>query len=158
MNTMDITEGQGGLIRAWYQEMPPNPDQYRIILRISVMFNHFCNNGSNGVDHNMYLSDLPRQSTAAKLFNRASILHTSLFRMTCEALKHHEFDKTAHPPPNSCLFRKIAWIIHPGYEFNTERESSIAFITQSHSEMLEQRLLLAVQVSKLRHHQPALLR
>ena len=31
MNTMETAEGQGDLIRTWYQEMPKNPDEYRVM-------------------------------------------------------------------------------------------------------------------------------
>ncbi len=30
---MEISNGQGNLIRIWYQEVPKNPYEYRIMLR-----------------------------------------------------------------------------------------------------------------------------
>ncbi len=130
---MDIPEGQGDLIRTWHQEMPKNSDEYRIMLRISVMFNQFCNDSSNDVDHDKYLSDLRRQSIADLFFNKATILYPNLFRMTYEALKHHGFDKPPRPPSNSRYSRKVAWTIYPGDEFKAERESAIALVTQHYS-------------------------
>ena len=94
MNTEGIPEGQGDLIRTWYQEMPRNPDEYCVMFRFSVIFNEFCRDNSNDVDHEKYLSDLRRQSTVDLFSNKASILHPNLFRMTYEALKHHGFDRT----------------------------------------------------------------
>ena len=113
---MGIPEGKGDLICTWYQEMPKKPDEYRIMLFFSVMFNQFRNVSSNDVDHDKYLADLRRQSTVYLFFNKASILHTNLFRMTCEALTHHGFDVSPHPPLNSRYSRKFAWIIYPGDE------------------------------------------
>ncbi len=133
MNTMDISEGQGDLIRIWYQEIPKNSDEYLFILRFSVMFNQSWNDSSNDVDHDKNLSDLRRQSTVELFLNKASILHLTLFRKTYEALKHHGFDRPPRPPPNSRYSRKVACIIHPDDEFKTERESAIALITQHHS-------------------------
>ncbi len=101
MNTMDILQAQGDLVRTWYQEMPKNPDEYRFMLCFSVMFNDFSRDNSNEVDHDMYLSDLRRQSTVDIFLNNASILRPNLFRMTYEALKHHGFDRPPRPPPNS---------------------------------------------------------
>ncbi len=133
MSTMDIPEGQGDLIRTCYQEMPKNPDEYRIILRFSVMFNQFCNYSSSDVDHDKYLTDLRRQSTVDLFFNKASILHSNLLRITHEALKHHGFDRPPRPPPNYSYSPKVASIIYPSDEFKSERESAIALITQYHS-------------------------
>ncbi len=130
---MEIPEAQGDLIRTWYQEMPTNPDDYRIMLRFSVMFNQFCNHSSNDVDLNKYLSDLRRQSTVDLFFNKASILHSNLFRITYEELKHHGFDGPPRPLPNSRYSRKVAWIIYPGVEFKTECKSAVALIAQHHS-------------------------
>ena len=53
--------------------------------------------------------------------------------MTYEALKHNGFDRPPHPPPNYRYSRKFAWIIYPGDEFQTERDSAIAIITEHHS-------------------------
>ncbi len=113
MNTMDIPEGQGDLIRTWYQKMPTNSDEYRMMLRFSVLFNQFCNDGSNDVDHDKYLSDLRSQSTVDSFFKKASILHSNLLCMMYEALKHYWFDRSPRPPPNSNYSRKVAWIIYP---------------------------------------------
>ncbi len=133
MNTMETSEGHSDLILTWYQEMLKNLDEYRVMLRFSVMFNEFCSDSSNEVDHDKYLSDLRRQSTVDLFFNNASILHPNLFCMTYEALKHHGFDRPPHPPPNSSYSRKVAWITYPGDEFKTERDFAIALITQHHS-------------------------
>ena len=97
------------------------------------MFNEFSSDSSNDVDHDKYLSDLWKRRTADLLFKKTSIQHPNLFRMAYETLKHHEFGRPPQPPPNSRYSRKIAWIIYPGDEFKTERDSAIAQITQHHS-------------------------
>ena len=89
MNTMETAEGLGDLVRTWYQEMPKNPD----------------------IDHDKYFFDLRMQSTVNLFFNKASILHSNLFRMTYEALKHHGFDRPRRLPLNSRYLRKVAWLI-----------------------------------------------
>ena len=96
------------------------------------MFKEFRRDGSKDVDHDNYLSDLRRQSTVHVFFNKASILHPNLFRMTHESLKRHGFDRPPHPPLNSRYSRKVAWIICRGDEFKTE----LALITQHHSKNL----------------------
>ncbi len=133
MNTMEIPEGQDDLIRTWYQELPGNPDEYLIMLRFSVVFNQFCIDSSNDVDFNKYLSDFRKQSIVDLSFNKASILHPNLFRMTYEALKHHEFDRHPHPPANSRLSSRVTCIIYPGNKFKAERELAFALILQHHS-------------------------
>ncbi len=121
------------MIRTWYQEMPKNPDEYLVMLRFFVLFNELCRDNSNDVDHHNYFSDLQRHSTVDLFFNKASILHPNLFRMTYETLKHHGFDRPRRPPPKFYYSRKVAWIIYPGDESKTERDSDIALITQHHS-------------------------
>ncbi len=113
--------------------MPENPNEYRVMLRFSVMFNEFWSDSRNDVDHGKYFSDLRRQSTVDFSFNKASILLPNLFYMTYEALKHHRFDRPPRTPPNSHYSSKIARITYPGDEFKTERDSAIALITQHHS-------------------------
>ncbi len=125
MNTMETPEGKGDLILSWHQEMRKNPDEYRIVLRFSIMFIQFYHDSSNGVDHNKYLSDLRRQSTVDKFFSKASILHPNIFRVTYKASNHHGFDRPLHRPPNSRYSRTVAWIIYPGDESKTEHDSAI---------------------------------
>ncbi len=103
------------------------------MLRFSVMFNEFCRDHRNDIDHDKYFSDLRKQSTVDLFFNKASILHSNLFRMTYEALKHHGFDRPRRPPPNSRYLRKVAWLVYPGNEFKAESDFFIALITQNHS-------------------------
>ncbi len=113
--------------------MPKNPDEYLVMLRFSVTFNDFCDGSRNDVDHDKYFSDLRRLSTNDVFFNKASIPHPNLFRMMYKALKHHGFDRPPHPAPNSRYSRKVAWIIYPGVEFETEHDSAIALITKQNS-------------------------
>ncbi len=113
MDTMDIPEGRGVPIRTWYREMPKNPDEYLIMLRSSDMFNQFCNESSNDVDHDEHFYDLRRQSTVDLFFNETSILHSNLFGTTYDAVKHRGFDRPPRPPPNSRYSRKAAWITNP---------------------------------------------
>ncbi len=128
------------------------------MLRFSVMFNQFCNDHSNDVDHDKYLSDLRSQSTVDLFFNKASILHPSLSRMNYEALKHHGFNRLPQPPPFSHFSRKFAWIIYPGDEFKTECEFAIAPITQHHSKNLGEPFSVAASTQQLEHPQSVLLR
>ncbi len=100
-------KGQGDLIRTCYQEMPKSLEEYRVILRVSVMFNQFCNENSNDIGHCKYLADLRRQSKIDLFFNKASTIHPNLFRMTYETLKHHGFDRPPYLPPNSRYSRKV---------------------------------------------------
>ncbi len=101
MNTMEITEGQDDLIRTWYQDMPKNPDEYSIMLRFSTIVSQFCNDRSNDVDFNKYLSDLRRESTVDLFFNKGSIVYSNLFRVPYQVLKHYGFDRPLHPLPDS---------------------------------------------------------
>ncbi len=97
------------------------------------MFNEICNDSCNDINHDKHLSDLRRQNTFDLFFSRASILHPNLFRTTCEALKHHKFDRLLHPPANSRHSHKVSWMIYPGLDFKTEHDSAIDLITEHHS-------------------------
>ncbi len=130
---METPEGQSDLIRTWYQVMLTNPDEYRVVLRFSVMFKEFCNDSSKDVDYDNYLADLRRQSGVDLFLNKASIVHPNPFRMTYEVLTHHGFEKPPHPPPNLCYSRKVMWLIYPGDQSKTERDSFCALISQHHS-------------------------
>ena len=132
---METAEGQGDLIRTWYQEMPQDLDQYLVILQFSVIFHEFCSVCSSEFGHYKYFSHLRRQTTVGLFFKKAFILHLNLFRMTYEALKHHGFDRPPRPPSNSCYSRSVTCIIYPGDEFKTELESATDLIIQHHSKI-----------------------
>ncbi len=53
--------------------------------------------------------------------------------MTYEALKQHRFDRPLHTPHNSRYSWKIAWIIYPGDDFETERDFATVPIAQHRS-------------------------
>ena len=77
MKPMAIPESQNYFIRIQHQETPDNSDEYRIMLRLSIMLNQFFNDSSTDADHSKCISDLRRQSTVKTFFDEASILDLS---------------------------------------------------------------------------------
>ena len=128
-----LDEDQSHLVRTWYHDLPSNEDEARVMFRFALLFHDFCTDKSDNADHDKYLANLRNHGEPDTFFNKAAVLHPTIFRITFELLKHHGFDRPPNPPSNYRYSRKVAWIIYPGDEFQTQRELAATLITQHHS-------------------------
>ncbi len=79
----------------------------------------------------IYLVDfwkLPKQSRIDSFINKASFLHSILFLVVYEVLKHNIFDKGLHSLSIYYFSSTVAWIICPDDQVKTKRDSTVAFI------------------------------
>ena len=68
--------------------------------------------------------------------------------MTSEALKHHELDRLPKQLLNSRYFGIFACLIYTADEFKTERDSTIALITEYHSKNLRAPSFAAASIQR----------